>query len=131
MDKHLRPGNLALGENNAILNVWHGKYSGNYNDIFSKGFFRAYYKLLNPGDIIVLAVQHSELDLVQFLVTENSSTPEDTIPKDDFIKVKLISTTAKEEAAGVDIKELKRQIKAELARAYGLKASEVQDGEQN
>lgn len=66
MDKHLRPGNLALGENNAILNVWHGKYSGNYNDIFSKGFFRAYYKLLNPGDIIVLAVQHSELDLVQF-----------------------------------------------------------------
>lgn len=65
------------------------------------------------------------------MVTENSSTPEDTIPKDDFIKVKLISTTAKEEAAGVDIKELKRQIKAELARAYGLKASEVQDGEQN
>lgn len=131
MDKHLKPGNLALGENNAILNVWHGKYSGCYEDIFNKGFFKAYYKLLAPGDIIVLAVQHKELDLVQFFVVKNSATPEDTVPKDDFIEVKLISTTYNQEHAGVDVKELKRQIKAELARAYGLKVGEGNDGEQN
>lgn len=121
--KYLKPGALALGENNAKLNIWHGRYNGDVYDVTEQGFFKAYYKLLGVGDIIYLVVENgAEIDLVAQMVIQNSAKPEDVHAKEEFIKTKLISSTAS--STELDIKQLKAQIKSELARQYGLKKVE-------
>ena len=122
MGKTLKPGCLALGENNPKLNIWHGRYNGNVYDVLEEGFFKAYFKMLEAGDIIYLVVEDRKLDIVMLLVTENSATSEDVFPKDEFIKVKLITSSASN--TEIDIKALKQQIKSEIARQYGLKKVE-------
>ena len=122
MGKTLKPGCLALGENNPKLNIWHGRYNGNVYDVLDEGFFKAYFKMLEPGDIIYLVVEDKVLDLVMLMVTANNSTPEDVFPKDDFVKVRLITSTAKQ--TEIDLKALKQQIKSEIVRQYGLKKVE-------
>lgn len=119
--KYLKPGSLALGENNAKLNIWHGRYNGDIADVTEEGFLKAYFKMLAPGDIVHLVVDNGELDLVSLLVSENTATPDDKVAKDEFIKTKLISSTA-----GImpDLKALKNQLKAEIAKTYGLKKTE-------
>lgn len=122
MAKHyLKPGSLALGENNAKLNIWHGKYNGDIEDVTEQGFFKAYYKMLAPGDVIYLAVFNGKVDMISVLVTENSSTPDDIVAREEFIKIKVISSTADD---ATDLKALKNQIKAEIAKTYGLKKTE-------
>ena len=128
--KYLRPGSLALGENNAKLNIWHGRTSDSLSDVLTQGYFKTYFKMLAPGDIVVMALEGKEVDIVEVVVASNSSKPEDLIAKDDFIKVKLLKTSvtipAKEEDTPEEfksdefIKNLKQQIKAELARTYEL-----------
>lgn len=125
--KYLRPGSLALGENNAKLNIWHGRTSDSLKDVLTQGYFKTYFKMLAPGDIIVLALEGKEVDIVELVVAQNLAKPEDLIAKDDFIKVKMIKTSAvfeekiPEEFKSEDfIKNLKQQIKAEIARAYEL-----------
>lgn len=123
MEKYLKPGNLALGENNAKLNIWHGRYNGCYEDTLKQGFFKAYFKSLMPGDLVYLVVNDGEVDLIQFLITKNSASPDERVARDEFIETKVISTTRKSDLPGIDadtIKELKRQLKAELARTYAL-----------
>lgn len=122
MGKTLKPGCLALGENNPKLNIWHGRYNGSAYDVLEKGFFKAYFKMLEAGDIIYLVIEDTKLDLIMLLVTENNSKPEDVFPKDDFIKVRLITSTT--ESREFDLKTLKQQIKSEIARQYGLKKVE-------
>lgn len=119
--KYLKPGSLALGENNAKLNIWHGRYNGDIADVTEEGFFKAYFKMLAPGDIVHLVVDNGELDLVSLLVSENTATPDDKVAKDEFIKTKLISSTA---GTMPDLKALKNQLKAEIAKTYGLKKTE-------
>lgn len=127
--KYLRPGSLALGENNAKLNIWHGRTSDSLSDVLTQGYFKTYFKMLAPGDIVVMALEGKEVDIVELVVATNSAKPEDLIAKDDFIKVKLLKTSAtlpdkedtpEEFKSDEFIKNLKQQIKAELARTYEL-----------
>lgn len=130
--KYLKPGSLALGENNAKLNIWHGRYNGSPEDVVTQGFLKSYYKMLAPGDIVHIVVEDEKISLVSLLITENTATPEDHVAKDDFIKFEVLQNTAdKGETAPFDVKLLKQQIKAEIARAYGLQKAGVDDGEQD
>lgn len=125
--KYLRPGSLALGENNAKLNIWHGRTSDTLADVLTQGYFKSYYQMLAPGDIVVMALEGKEVDIVEVVVASNSAKPEDTIAKDEFIKVKLLKTSVVTEQETPEdiksddfVKNLKQQIKAEVARTYGL-----------